>query len=111
MEIEELLQRYRELSDQYAPAKAQRAYLEEYKKSVIALLMKTAERIKNITTSSGQEREALASDQYVKLLSDLKDAVLTEEKIRYHMKAVEWEIEIWRTKQANERAERRAYGA
>ena len=44
-------------------------------------------------------------------MNNLKTAVFEEEKIRYHMKATEWEIEIWRTKQANERAERRAYGA
>lgn len=111
MEVEALLQRYRDLADMYAPARAQRGYLEDYKKSVLALLMKDAERTKGITTSSGQEREALAHDQYVKLLDDLKASVFEEEKIRYHMKAVEWEIEIWRTKQANERAERRAYGA
>ena len=111
MESEELLHRYRELADLYAPARAQRGYLEDYKKSVLALLMKDAERNLKITTTSGQEREALAHETYTKLLEQLKDAVYEEEKIRYHLKAVEWEIEIWRTKQANERAERRAYGA
>lgn len=111
MDIEELLERYRQLAERYAPARAQRGYLEDYKKSLIALLMKDAERKTGITTMAGQEREALATEQYVKLLDDLKTAVHEEEKIRYHLKAVEWEIEIWRTKQANERAERRAYGA
>lgn len=111
MDIEEMLNRYRELGDRYAPARAKRGYLEDYKKSMVAMLMKEVERTKGITTASGQEREALANEQYVAMLKELQVAVQEEEKIRYHLKAVEWEIEIWRTKQANERAERRAYGA
>jgi hypothetical protein len=110
MDIEELLERYRKLADMYAPAKAQRGYLEDYKKSCIAMLMKDALKGGH-ASAAAQEREAAANPVYIKLLDDLKIAVHEEEKIRYHMKAVEWEIEIWRTKQANERAERRAYGA
>ena len=110
MDIEELLERYRQLADRYAPARAQREYLDEYKKSMLALLMKDAER-QGYNSGVAQEREARANDNYLVLLDNLKTAVLEEEKIRYHMKATEWEIEIWRTKQANERAERRAYGA
>lgn len=111
MDIEELLERYRQLGERYAPARAQRGYLEDYKKAMLALLMKDAERTKGVTTTSGQEREALADPKYHELLDQLKDAVMEEEKVRYHLRAVEAEIEIWRTKQANERAERRAYGA
>lgn len=110
MEIEELLERYRQLADRYAPAKANREYIDEYKKTLLALLMKDAER-NGVTSAAGQERDSRARPEYVELLDGLKQAVLEEEKVRYHMKAVEWEIEIWRTKQANERAERRAYGA
>lgn len=110
MEIEELLERYRQLADRYAPARSKREYIDEYKKSLIALLMKDAERT-GVSSAAGQERDARARPEYLELLDGLKEAVLEEEKVRYHMKAVEWEIEIWRTKQANERAERRAYGA
>lgn len=110
MDIEELLERYRQLADRYAPARANREYLDEYKKSMLALLMKDAERA-GYNSGVAQEREARANEQYLKLLDDLKTAVLEEEKIRYHLKAVELEIEIYRTKSANERAERRAYGA
>jgi non-homologous end joining protein Ku len=110
MDIEELLERYRQLADRYAPARAQREYLDEYKKSMLALLMKDAERA-GYNSGVAQDREARANDKYLELLDNLKTAVFEEEKIRYHMKATEWEIEIWRTKQANERAERRAYGA
>ena len=111
MDIEEMLELYRQLADRYAPARATRGYLEDYKKSCVAMLMKDAEREKKITTTSGQEREAYAHPTYMKLLDDLKAAVLEEEKLRYHIKAVELQIELYRTKSANERAERRAYGA
>lgn len=110
MDIEELLERYRQLADRYAPARAQREYIDEYKKTLLALLMKDAER-NGFTSGVAQEREARAHEQYVKLLDGLKEAVEAEEKIRYHLKAVELEIEIYRTKSANQRAERRAYGA
>lgn len=110
MDIEELLERYRQLADRYAPARAARGHLEDYKKSCLAMLMKDAEKAGHKAVSA-QEREAYANPTYVKLLDDLKTAVFEEEKVRYHLKAVELEIEIFRTKSANERAERRAYGA
>lgn len=111
MDIEEMLELYRQLADRYAPARATRGYLEDYKKSCVAMLMKDAEREKKITTTSGQEREAYAHPTYMKLLEDLRVAVHEEEKLRYHLKSVELQIELYRTKSANERAERRAYGA
>lgn len=110
MEMEHLLTQYRDLADKYAPARATREYIDEYKKSLLALLMKDAER-NGVTTAAGQEREARARGEYLKLLEDLKAAVFEEEKLRYHMKAVEIEIEMWRTQSANQRVERRAYGA
>lgn len=110
MDIEELIERFRQLADRYGPARANREYLDEYKKSMLAMLMKDAER-NGFNSGVAQEREARASEAYLKLLDDLKTAVMEEEKIRYHLKAVELEIEIYRTKSANERAERRAYGA
>ena len=111
MDIEEMLELYRQLAERYAPARATRGYLEDYKKSCLAMLMKDAEREKKITTTSGQEREAYAHPTYMKLLEDLRVAVHEEEKLRYHLKGVELQIELYRTKSANERAERRAYGA
>lgn len=110
MDIEELIERYRQLADRYAPARAARGYLEDYKKSCLAMLMKDA-MTKGHSAVSAQEREAAAHPTYIKLLEDLREAVNEEEKVRYHLKAVELEIEIFRTKSANERAERRAYGA
>lgn len=108
--IEALLDTYRKLANRYAPAKAQREYLEEYKKSLLSLLMKDAER-KGASSAAAQERDGRASPDYLKQIDQLKIAIEEEEKLRYHIKAVEIEIEVWRTRSANERAERRAYGA
>lgn len=110
MDMEHLITQYRTLADKYAPAKATREYIEEYKKSLLALLMKDAER-NSVTSAVGQERDARARPEYLELIEKLRDAVFEEEKLRYHMKAVEIEIEMWRTKEASARVERRMYGA
>lgn len=110
MEIEQLLNKYRQMGVPYGQAKANRVYLEEYKKSLLSLLMKGAEK-QGHKAVSAQEREAYANPQYVELLKVLQGAVEAEEAQRFEIKRIEMEIEVWRTNQANERMERRAYGA
>ena len=110
MEIEVLINKYRQLGVPYGKAKANRVYIEEYKKSLLALLMKGAEQLGHKTVSA-QEREALCNKQYVELLDSLKSAVEEEEQQRFEIKRIEMEIEVWRTEQANERMERKAYNA
>jgi hypothetical protein len=88
----------------FAEAKANRVYLEEYRKSLKSILMK-----RSIEPSiGGQEREAYADDEYIALLRGLKEAVEIEEKLRWDMIAAQTRVEIWRTEQANNRAEGRA---
>ncbi len=111
MEFNEgLLQDYRDMSDEFAKAKAQRVYLEEFKKSQLAIAMKAAE-VRGFKTSAAQEREALADPEYQQLLQGLRTAIEAEERVRYNMRRIEMEIEIWRTLRADERMERKAYGA
>ncbi|CAB5220474.1 hypothetical protein UFOVP236_72 [uncultured Caudovirales phage] len=109
-EIEQLLNKYRKLGPASSDARAKRTYLEEYKKSLLALLMKDAER-KGATAVSAQEREAYARKEYIEHLEALEIAVREDEAQRFEIKRLEMEIEVWRTHQANERTERRAYGA
>ena len=45
------------------------------------------------------------------MLDKLRLAIEEEEKLRYHLKATEIQFEMWRTKEATARAERRMYGA
>jgi len=110
MDIEQLITQYREIAEKYAPARAKREYIEEYKKSLLSLLMKDAER-NGATSAAAQERDGRARGEYLELLDGLREAVFEEEKLRYHMKATEIEIEVWRTREASARAERRMYGA
>ena len=89
---------------QFADAKAQRVYLEEFRKSKKALLMK-----QSIEGALGaQERDAYAHAEYVELLKGLRDAVAIEEKLRWDLIAAQARVDIWRTEQANLRLEGKA---
>jgi hypothetical protein len=109
-DIENLLYEYRMKGDPYAKAKSQRVYLEEYKKSLLSLLMKDAER-RGSSSVSAQERDSYSTEKYTQHVDALKIAVEQEEFQRFEIKRIELEIEVWRTHQANERMERKAYGA
>jgi len=41
----------------------------------------------------------------------LQEAVEAEERLRYDLRAIEMEAEVWRTRRADERFEKKAYGA
>ena len=89
---------------QFAEAKAQRVFLEEFRKSKKALLMK-----QSIEGALGaQERDAYAHAEYVELLKGLRDAVAIEEKLRWDLIAAQARVDIWRTEQANLRNEGKA---
>ena len=85
----------------FAKAKAERVYLEEYRKSLKAILMK-----RTIETSvAAQEREAYSDPEYLQLLQGIKEATEIEEKLRWDLIGAQARVEIWRTEQANNRAE------
>lgn len=85
----------------FAKAKAERTYIEEYRKSLKSILMKRSME----TAIGAQEREAYAHPEYVQLLDGLKEAVLIEERLKWDITAATLRVEIWRTEQANNRAE------
>ena len=88
----------------FAKAKSERVYLEEYRKSLKALLMKRSME----TAIGAQEREAYAHTDYQAMLLGLRDAIEAEEKLRWDLIGAQARIEIWRTEQATARAEGRA---
>lgn len=88
----------------YAKAKSERIYLEEFRKSKKALLMRAAE-IAGHKTGAAQEREAYAHDDYMALLEGLRAAVEQEEALRWLIVGAQAKIEAWRTIEANRRAE------
>jgi len=88
----------------YAKAKAERIYLEEYRKSLKAILMKRSYE----QTVNAQEREAYSDQEYIDLLKGLKEAVEREEEIRWGLVAAQARIEVWRSQEATNRAEGKA---
>ena len=108
--IERRMQELRETAAKFAKAYAQREYLDEFKRSKLAILMQKAER-DGFTTAAAQEREARASTDYRELLEGLRDAVETSEALRWELKIAEIGAEVWRTQQASKRAERKGYRA
>ena len=83
----------------YAKAKAERIYLEEYRKSLKAILMKRSME----TAVNAQEREAYSDKEYLELLNGLKVAVEHEEEERWGLVAAQARIDVWRTTEANNR--------
>ena len=91
----------------YAKAKAERVYLEHFRKSKKALLMKDAE-VDGAKTSAAQETVAYADPAYVELLKALRDATYVEENAKWKLTAAQAQVEIWRTDSANNRNQDRA---
>ena len=92
------------VAPEYAKAKAERVYLEEFRKSKKAILMQEhAEK-----PIGAQEREAYAHAEYIGLLAALRVAVETEETLRWKMVAAQARVEVWRTQSANDRSVDRA---
>lgn len=92
------------IAPEYAKAKAERVYLEEFRKSKKAVLMKTVADL----PLGGQEREAYAHPEYIGLLAALKVAVEREEALRWRLVSAQTAIEVWRSQEASNRATERA---
>lgn len=85
----------------YAKAKADRVYMEEYRKSLKAILMKRSME----TAVNAQEREAYSHPEYIQLLEGLREAVEQEEKLRWEMVAAQARVEVYRSQEATKRVE------
>ena len=88
----------------YAKAKADRMYLEEFRKSRKAQLMSQA----GTEVLGKQETFAYAHADYIEILEGIKQAVEKEEKYRWLMTAAQARIEVWRTEQYSARMEMKA---
>jgi len=88
----------------FAKAKSERIYLEEFRKSLKAVLMKRSME----SAIGAQEREAYAHPEYTELLQGLKAAIEAEEKLRWDLIGAQARVDIWRTEQANNRNEMKA---
>ena len=108
--IEKRLHELRLLAGEYAKAQSDREYLENFRHSKLAILMKEADR-NGYSTAAAQEREARANPEYLSLLDGLKVATEKAERCKWELKIAEMGAGLWQTAQANKRAEMKGYGA
>lgn len=99
-EVQKAVDFLRDNAPNAAKCKAERIYLEEYRKSLKAIIMTNWTDL----PVSAQERQAYQSEVYVDHLRAMKTAVFEDEKQRFLMKAAEAKIEAWRSMNANMRA-------
>jgi hypothetical protein len=84
-----------------AKAKANRIYMDEYRKSLKAILMKRSQE----TSVNAQEREAYSNQEYLDHLKAIQEAVELEEELRWQMIAAQARVEVWRSQEATNRVE------
>lgn len=108
MKPEEAAQTIRDKAPAYGEAKAQRVYLDEFRKSKKALLMKNALEM-GYEAANAQEREAYADPAYLQLLKGLAAAIEKEETLKWEIEAARLDVEIWRTREATNRMQDRAH--
>jgi hypothetical protein len=104
IDIYRVLDFLRDQSGKYAQAKANRIYLEEYRKALKAKLMVKYQK-QGVTATAAQERDAYADDEYDALLAGLKESVEQEEHLRWLLIAAQAKVSVWQSLGANARAE------
>jgi len=106
--IEQKTQDIRDKAPAYGAAKAQRVYLEEFKRTKRALLMKESLSM-GYEAANAQEREAYADPSYQQLLKGLAAAIEQEETLRWELESYRLDIEIWRSREATNRNQDRSH--
>ena len=103
--LEKALDYLRDTAEVAAKARATRLYLDDYSRVLRATIMSEhlAEPV------NAQERYAHADVRYLNHLEALKQAIFEDEKARYLREAAAVKVEVWRSLQANLRAEGKAY--
>lgn len=88
----------------YADAKAKRTYIENYLKVVKAQAMANSDK----KTLGDREIDAYMSEEYLLQLTAMRDAVATEEEIKYRIEAAKLRFEHYKIECFNNRVEARA---
>lgn len=99
-EIDKALDYLRDNAREAAQAKANRVYVEEYRKVIKAQIMKEHGQLSAVL----QEREAYSDPRYAQHLQAIKQAVEIDEGHRFLRGAADAKIEAWRTQSSNTRA-------
>jgi hypothetical protein len=88
----------------FAEAKSHRVYLEEYRKSQKAMLMKAALADGRAKSAAVAEIEAYADPAYIEVLKGLEAATEREEELRWGLVSAQARIDVWRSQEASNRA-------
>ena len=101
-DVERAIDYLRDTAEKAAQARAERAYLEQWLKSLKSTLLLGA------PGSSVAEREAyaMAHHDYATALAGLRAAVEADERYRFLREAADAKIRAWQTMCSNERATR-----
>ena len=103
--VESALDFLRDNAGKIGKARAERVYLEQFRKSKKAILFDQA----NEDTVAAKEQWALRHGDYLQVLDALRAAVEEDERRRFLSAAAEAKLEVWRTIQANVSAEQKAF--
>ena len=106
--IEKRLHELRQQARDYAAAKSQAEYLDHFRKSKLAILMKKYGE-QGHTTTAAQEREARADAEYQQILTGLREATETAERLGWELRIAMKGADLWQTQQANRRHEMGQY--
>jgi translation elongation factor EF-Ts len=104
-DIEKAVEYLRSNARAAAQAKANRIYAEEYRKVIKGQIMREHSNV----ALGAQEAIAYSDPRYAQHLKAIQEAVEKDEYNRWMMTAAEAKVEAWRTQQANQRAEGKAY--
>jgi len=92
-DVEKALDFLRDAADDAAQNRANRVYMEEYRKSLKAQLMSN-----NMDMAvNAQEREAYRNVEYITHLEAMKEAIFQDEKLRFLIDAAKAKISAWQT--------------
>lgn len=86
-------------SSEHAKAKADRVFLEQWRKTKKAQLMNQS----NAKTAVDREAYAYAHPDYIEVLEGLKVAVEIEEDLKFKLVAAQLRVDVYRTQSANNR--------
>jgi hypothetical protein len=98
---EKALDFMRDNAKHLAEAKANRVYLEQWRKSQRALLFTQAPD--DCKTVLAKEAYAYSHELYIEVLEGLRVAVEEEERLRWLMVAANLKVDVWRSQESSNR--------
>jgi hypothetical protein len=88
----------------FAAAKAQRVYLEEFRKSKKALLMNESPE----KAANAREQYAYSHPDYIGVLDGIRAAIEIEESLKWELIGAQLRVEVWRSQEASNRGQDRS---